>query len=182
MMEDGDLSRMMQRQNLFTPDKLPYAQGERPDVPCILCAVRDGDGRVRNLEIWRAKRSIITLNLYPYSPGHMMIFPKRHIKDVRSLHKVERDEIDRLVRLSLNVLDRIYSPHGYNIGYNMGEVSGASMEHLHLHIVPRYRNEIGFIDIINGTRVIVEDPLKTKARLIEAFKEDGGSFRTSNHP
>jgi diadenosine tetraphosphate (Ap4A) HIT family hydrolase len=56
------------------------------------------------------------------------------------------------------------------------------MEHLHLHIVPRYRNEIGFIDIINGTRVIVEDPLKTKARLIEAFKEDGGSFRTSNHP
>jgi ATP adenylyltransferase len=172
----------MKRQNLFTPHKLSYVQGKKPDVPCILCAVRDGDERVRNLEVYRGKMSIITLNLYPYSPGHLMIFPKRHIKDIRQLNKEEIDEIHHFLHLSLDILDRIYSPHGYNIGYNMGKASGASMEHLHLHIVPRYHNEIGFLDVINGTRVIVEDPLKTKARLIEAFKKDGGSFRASNHP
>lgn len=166
----------MKRQNLFAPDKLPYAQGERPGVPCILCAVRDGDNRVKNLEVWRGKNSIITLNLYPYSPGHLMIFPKRHIKDIREIDRMEMDEINRFIHLSLDILDDLYSPNGYNIGYNMGDASGASMEHLHLHIVPRYRNEIGFIDIINGARVIVEDPNRTKAKLIDAFRRNEGSL------
>lgn len=159
----------MRRTNLFVPDKLAYAHGERPNVPCILCAVKDKDNRVENLIIYEGIHLIITLNLYPYSPGHLMVFPKRHIVDLRELNEEEVCELHQLTSMSLDVLDNVYKPQGYNIGYNIGMASGASMRHLHLHIVPRYQNEIGFLDVINGARVIVEDPIKTKDKLKVAF-------------
>ena len=166
----------MTRYNLFVPDKLAYARGERPEVSCILCAIRDKDERIKNLVVYEGTHSIITLNLYPYSPGHLMVFPKRHLLDIREFDQEELKEQHCLTSMSLEVLDRLYQPHGYNLGYNIKRPSGASMEHLHLHIVPRYRNEIGFLDVINGSRVIVEDPTKTKEKLIEAFKAMGSDL------
>ncbi|HAV43220.1 TPA: HIT family hydrolase [bacterium] len=161
----------MERGNLFIPGKLPYARGKRPEVDCILCAIRDKDERVKNLVVYEVERFIVTLNLYPYAPGHLMIFPKSHLLDLREINQEDLKELHRLTTLSLDVLDHLYQPHGYNLGYNVGVVSGASMEHLHLHIVPRYRNEMGFLDIINGARIIVEDPVETKDKLKEAFKQ-----------
>jgi len=87
-----------------------------------------------------------------------MIVPKRHIIDPRSYLDSEVKSIDKWTRRILDVLDEIYDPSGYNIGYNIGNTAGASLEHLHLHIVPRFKNEIGFIDIIGGARVHVDDP------------------------
>lgn len=161
----------MYRDNLFVQDKLAYIHGKRPDVDCILCAVRDKDKKVEDLMVYEEIHFIITLNLYPYSPGHLLIFPKRHILDLREFEEKEVLELHKLTVMSLKILDHIYRPCGYNLGYNMGRVAGASVEHLHLHIVPRYRDEIGFLDVINGTRVIVEDPKKTRERLINTFKE-----------
>jgi ATP adenylyltransferase len=98
-----------------------------------------------------------------------MIFPKRHVVDVRELKEGEVLEIHRLAKMSLDILDELYKPSGYNLGYNIGSFSGASIEHIHLHIVPRYRNELGFIDIIGGSKIIVEEPSLTKEKLWEAF-------------
>lgn len=155
-------------------NKLSYAKGKRPDVPCILCAVAADDPRVDNLRLYREAGFFVTLNLYPYNPGHLMIVPERHCLDVRELSEDEVLRIHRLQVMTLGVLDQVYSPGGYNIGYNLGRTSGASIDHIHLQIVPRYRSEVGFFDILSDSRVIVEDPQVTKEKLEQAFAAAAG--------
>ena len=158
------------RNNLFVPSKMEYARGgKRPDVECILCSIVEESNEVARLDIHRSGRFVVALNLYPYTPGHLMVFPKRHIADVRMLNDQEAVELHELQNLCLDVLESVYQPHGFNIGYNMGEAGGASIEHLHLHIVPRYRRETGFIDIIAGSKIIIEDPKVSLTRMREAF-------------
>jgi ATP adenylyltransferase len=158
--------------NLFVPNKMDYARGKnRPDVDCILCAIVSGDERVEKLAVYQSELFFVSLNLYPYTPGHLMVFPKRHIVDIRELTSEEVEQLHDIQNLCLNVLDKLYSPRGYNIGYNIGNAAGASIQHLHLHIVPRYQRELGFIDIIGGAKIIVEDPNRTQHRLRETFRE-----------
>ena len=165
---------MKERQNLFVPDKMDYARGKRrPDVECILCAIVAGDERVERLDVYKSERFSVSLNLYPYTPGHLMVFPKRHIIDVREMTPEEVNELHVVQHRCLDVLDTVYSPAGYNIGYNIGSAAGASIQHLHLHIVPRYARELGFIDIIGGAKIIVEDPNHTRQRLREEFSARG---------
>ncbi len=160
------------RQNLFVPNKMSYARGKnRPDVACILCAIVEGSEKVERLEVHRTQLFTISLNLYPYSPGHLVIFPNRHLLDVRQLNSDEVKELHELQCLSVEILGQLYQPRGYNVGYNMGEASGASIAHLHLHVVPRYARELGFIDVISGARIIIEDPNTTQEKLQQAFQE-----------
>jgi ATP adenylyltransferase len=155
---------------LYVPSKMAYVKGKRPDVGCILCAVTAKDKRVSKLEIYRTSRWVVSANLHPYNAGHLMLFPARHVIDVRNLTKVEAQEMFTLQNLCLDVLDAVYTPDGYNIGFNIHRPAGASIEHLHLHIVPRYPNEAGFMDILSDTRTIVENPQQTVASLTAAYK------------
>jgi ATP adenylyltransferase len=157
--------------NLFSVNKLDYAKGKRPKVDCILCAVSDNNKLVDNLTIYEAAHFIVSVNLYPYNTGHIMIFPKRHLLDIREYTDEEILEIEFLTKTSMNILEEVYKPSGFNVGYNIGENSGASIPHLHRHIIPRYYNEIGVIDIIGGAKIIVEDPVLTKEKLIPIFRE-----------
>lgn len=157
-------------------NKMDYAKGKRPAVDCILCGVAENDPRVDNLAVFRNDSWLITLNLYPYNPGHLMVVPVPHYEDVRELNEGEVLELHRLQELCLRVLDREYNPSGYNIGYNLGVSSGASIAHLHLQIVPRYRSEVGFFDLLSDSRVIVEEPGVTKGRLEKAFREEAIGF------
>lgn len=157
--------------NHIVRNKLAYARGERPAVDCILCAVAQDDPLVDNLVIFRRDGWYITLNLYPYNPAHVMIVPERHCTDPRELSEEEALQMHRMQALTLNVLEREYRPDGFNIGYNVGRSSGASIDHLHLQIVPRYPSEVGFFDILSDSRVIVEEPRTTLKRLRAAFAE-----------
>ena len=160
------------RQNLFVPNKLPYAKGKnRPDVECILCAIVAKDDKVERLEVYRTELFIISLNLYPYSPGHLLIFPQRHVVDLRELNSDEVLGFHELQCLSFEVLSEAYQPRGFNVGFNMGETSGASIPHLHLHVVPRYQRELGFMDVIGGARIIIEDPIVTQENLRNLFQK-----------
>ncbi len=157
-------------------NKLDYVKGKKPPVDCILCAVVNKDARVEKLMVFQHGGYFVTLNLYPYNPGHLMVVPKKHYEDVRELSAGEALDIHHLQVLSLLVLDRLYQPGGYNIGYNLGKASGASISHLHLQIVPRYVTEIGFFDILSDSRVIVEDPPVTKEKLHDIFAEEAPGF------
>lgn len=150
---------------LFTPQKRDYVRGKRPNVPCIFCAVRDRHPEVARLVLDEDERVLASYNLYPYNPGHVILFPRRHVECLSDLTRAEvRAMHDWTLRI-VELLDAEYDPSGYNVGYNLGRPAGASIEHLHLHIVPRYLNEVGFIDVIGGARVYVEDPRRALSRL-----------------
>lgn len=163
--------------NLFSLNKLSYIKGKKPKVDCILCSIVSSNKDVVSLLVTEGTHTAICVNKFPYNSGHLLIFPKRHIIDYRELLPEEQKEMDELLRKSLDVLDSLYKPTGYNIGYNIGEFAGASIPHLHLHVIPRFKNELGFIDIVGGSKIIVEDPAVTMKRLNEAFKTVGGASK-----
>ena len=147
---------------------MDYVQGKtKPNVDCILCAVRDNDERVVTLKIYDDEYIFISLNLYPYNPGHLMIIPNRHVTSFLELTREEIIHINRTIQGIQLLLDELYSPKGYNIGINQGIIAGASIEHLHIHIVPRYGAELGYIDIVGKTRIVVEGLDSVKQKLTE---------------
>lgn len=158
------------KKHLFVPSKLDYVKGKRPQVDCILCAVIKHNQRVIDSSIFTTTLMTISLNLYPYNPGHLMVFPNRHIEHFEDLSLEEILEMHQLTVLSMRILQKHYQPQGFNIGYNLGESSGASIKHLHQHVVPRYKNELGFIDILSGSKILVEDPKCTLKKLRNAFQ------------
>lgn len=154
----------------FNFEKIAYLQGDRPPG-CILCLVNEGSSEVVNLTVYQERLFAVTVNLYPYNPGHVMIFPRRHLEDIRELTAEEERALHRVQRGILDVLDRTHSPAGYNIGFNMGLVAGASISHLHLHIIPRYPRELGIADLIAGKRVLVESPEVTAERIRSSIRD-----------
>jgi ATP adenylyltransferase len=154
-------------QYFFCFDKISYVQGKKPDG-CILCYIRENDPDVVNLTVYSDDFFIVSVNLYPYNPGHLILFPQRHITDIREFNSQEEMRLNVLQKEFLNILDKLYKPHGFNIGFNMGNVAGASIDHLHLHVIPRFPGETGIADFIGGKRVLVEDPRETTKKIKEA--------------
>jgi ATP adenylyltransferase len=152
----------------FNFEKIGYLKGSRPEG-CILCRIAREDPEVVRLVVFESILSIAVLNLYPYNPGHLLVFPKRHVVDVRSLGCDERKDMDDARDRCLDALDRAMKPQGYNIGFNQGLAAGGSIEHIHLHIIPRYSNELGIADLIGGKKVLVQNPLETQKVLREAL-------------
>ncbi|HUX36318.1 MAG TPA: HIT domain-containing protein [Rectinemataceae bacterium] len=156
----------------FNFDKIAYLRGKRPSG-CILCLYAEASDEVDRLVAAETESFMVALNLYPYNPGHVLIFPKRHVLDIRELSETESAELDRLTKRTVGVLEGLYSPGGFNIGYNMGYAAGASIDHLHLHVIPRYPREIGIAELIAGQRVLVEDPRDSLEAIRRAFEAAG---------
>ncbi len=179
------------RRHLFIPNKLAYIRGKkRPKVECILCAIVREDPAVDNLLIWRNDLLALCANLYPYNAGHLLLFPLRHIRDPRELTFREMHGMFILVNRCLEILDSLYEPCGFNIGFNVGDASGASIPHLHQHLVPRYPKELGFVDVVGGAKIIIEDPSLTMQKLRAEFAgfnlpgdtaEEGGGTTHKKH-
>ncbi|MBY9012425.1 MAG: HIT domain-containing protein [Candidatus Lokiarchaeota archaeon] len=148
--------------------KLEYVQGKsQPDVDCILCSIKENDEKVVSLKIYEDDICFVVLNLYPFNPGHLMCVPIRHITKYTELTKTELIHLNRTIQGLQLLLDDLYNPKGYNIGINQGGSAGGSIEHLHIHIVPRYGTELGFIDIIGKTRVLPEGLDSVKKKLTQ---------------
>ncbi len=125
-----------------------------------------------NLLVYNGDKAFVVLNLYPYNNGHLMIVPKRHTSDFPNLSKEELSECMDLLQKSELALRKVMSPHGFNIGANIGRVSGAGIEeHIHFHIVPRWNGDTNFMPVIGEVKVISQDLLETKIKLLQAFKE-----------
>lgn len=158
------------RQQLFIPNKRDYITGaSRPAVACIICSIINDEPGVANLLVWKNDVIAACANLYPYNAGHLLLFPLRHVNDPRQLNETEQKHMQTLLNFALDKLEAVYHPSGFNVGFNIGEASGASIEHLHQHVVPRYARELGFVDITAGAKIIIEDPQTTLTKLREAF-------------
>ncbi len=158
------------REYFYSFDKMSYVRGKRPEG-CILCAIRDQRTDTPELCVHRDALFVVTVNLYPYNPGHLLLFPARHLEDVRALTVEEAAHLHRLEAHFPTVLDRTHAPTAYNIGYNMGATAGGSISHLHLHLIPRFPNETGIADLVAGKRILVEDPRVTASRLREELAQ-----------
>lgn len=152
----------------FNFEKLAYVTGSKP-TGCILCLIRDNSPTVVNLTVHETELFLVSVNLYPFNPGHLLIFPRRHLTDLREYTVEESQELNMVVNDALGVLDTLYTPAGYNLGYNMGPAAGASIDHLHMHIIPRYPRELGIADLLAGRRALVESPVETARRVKDAW-------------
>jgi len=152
----------------FNFEKIAYLKEKKTDL-CTLCGLRDGDPGITDTVVHRTADTAVSLNLYPYNPGHVLIFPFRHVEDIRELNDSERRSLDSVLDKVLGALDSLYKPAGYNIGFNMGLEAGASIKHLHLHVIPRYPHEIGIAELLGGKRVLVEDLTLTREKLMNAL-------------
>ena len=155
---------------LYSFSKYDYVKSKKKaDYDCIICEILKNNDKLDNLIVYSSSLVSVSINLYPYNSAHLLIFPNRHITDIRELLANEENEITFLLKKSLDIIDELYKPSGYNFGYNMGTNSGASIAHIHQHIIPRYPNELGLADLIGGAKVMIEDPRVTKERLKERF-------------
>jgi ATP adenylyltransferase len=168
----------VKREYFFSFDKYSYITGPKPEG-CTLCLIRDRNPAVSDLSVYRDELFIAAVNLYPYNPGHLLVFPVRHLTDLRELTTAEERRLTALIRYLLDISDFVVNPAGYNLGYNMGHPAGASIDHLHLHIIPRFPNESGIADLIAGKRVLIEEPAETARRLGERIAQEPFSSSSS---
>ncbi len=119
----------------------------------------------------RGRLAYVVLNLYPYNNGHLMIVPFRHVATLEATTTEEREELMRFVRHAEMALTEAYRPQGINVGMNLGRASGAGIvDHLHVHLVPRWVGDTSFMGVVADTRVLPEDLASTKKRLQPIFE------------
>jgi len=110
---------------------------------------------------------MVVMNLFPYNTGHLEVIPIRHVKSLEELRKEELADLVEKVVKSIRLLKRALRPVGFNVGINIGEIAGASVEHLHVHIVPRYKRDFGFMEVTCETRVMPESIDETYKKLMK---------------
>ena len=141
---------------------------ETEDGGCIFCELK---GRNEALVLYRGRVCFVILNLYPYNNGHVMVVPNRHIAALTSTTADERTELMDLVRCAEMALAEAYRPDGINVGINLGRPAGAGvLEHLHIHLGPRWNGDTNFMGVVGNTRVIPEDLSQTAERLRPIFE------------
>jgi len=157
-------------EHLWTPWRSTYIAGKTGARGCIFCsALRSGNDK-ENLILHHAAHNFVMLNRFPYTSGHLMIAPNKHTSQLSELDESAADEMWRLARSVESIFTKIYRPDGLNIGMNLGEAAGAGIvDHLHLHMLPRWRGDANFMTVIGGTRVMPELLEDTFAKLQAAF-------------
>ena len=142
-----------------------------PASGCIFCdAAASTDPARAGLVVARGGLAYIVLNLYPYNNGHLMVVPERHVPSLAGLEPDELLEVAWLTQQAEVVLREAYAPHGINIGVNLGTPAGAGiLDHLHVHLVPRWDGDTNFMTVIGETRVLPEELPLTAARLRPLF-------------
>ncbi len=157
---------------LFTPWRMEYvSSADRKEAgECIFCRAATSNDDPETLTVWRWSSCFAMLNRYPYTSGHTMIAPLVHEGRLVRLPTETLAEMMEAVKVVVRVLDELYHPHGFNVGFNLGEAAGAGIpEHLHLHVVPRWRADTNFISVVGNARIIPEDLSTTYHRVRDAL-------------
>jgi ATP adenylyltransferase len=156
-------------EQLWAPWRLEYVQGGADAGGCVFCDGAAGEDAA-GLVVHRGERAYVLMNLYPYSNGHVMVAPYRHLAGPGDLDAGERAEMWSLLDRCVLALTTAMSPHGFNAGINLGRVAGAGVEgHLHLHVVPRWNGDTNFMPVLADVKVMPEHVTRTAAKLRAAW-------------
>jgi ATP adenylyltransferase len=136
----------------------------------MAAAGTSGNSDEEHLIVHRGDHNFVVLNRFPYTSGHLMVVPYRHVADLSGLDESMASELMALTRQSERHLRAVYRPDGLNLGMNIGESAGAGIAgHIHMHVLPRWTGDANFMTTIGRTRVLPEELPVTWRRLKEAF-------------
>jgi ATP adenylyltransferase len=139
---------------------------------CIFCQALEQKNDKKCFILHRGNHNFILLNKYPYTPGHLMIAPYKHLNSIELAEKKSSSEMMGLLSMCLGILREHYKPQGFNAGMNIGHSAGAGVaEHYHLHIVPRWIGDSNFMPLIGKTKVVLKDLHTTYDQLLVHFQE-----------
>lgn len=158
-------------ERLWAPWRMDYILGPKSDG-CVFCeAAEAAPERDRELHVLgRRRHGFALLNRFPYSHGHLMVVPNRHVSTLGDLSAQERFELMELTALCENSLSSALSPHGFNVGINLGKCAGAGIaDHLHIHLVPRWEGDSNFMPLLADTRIMPEHLDQTYDKLALLF-------------
>ncbi len=162
---------------LYAPWRHDYVNGktEKPQGPlknnCIFCHQFSQQDDEKYYIIKRFPRTAVMLNYYPYNAGHIMVLPFEHEGDLTKLSTETRTELMEVTSLSLPIIEKALDAQGFNVGINLGAAGGGGIpEHLHIHILPRWKGDTNFLEAIAGTRLISSDMHKVYQLLREGFE------------
>lgn len=162
----------MSLERLWAGWRSPYIEGmgstARP-AGCLFCGLLDlADEEALILE--RAARSFSVMNAYPYTSGHLMVVPHRHVGSISELDPEDASALMLGVQRATAAVERVFAPEGINIGINMGRAAGAGIPgHVHIHVVPRWEGDTNFMTAVAEVRVLPESLDRSAARLREAW-------------
>ena len=160
-------------ETLWTPWRMGYIVGKRPKG-CLFCLKQKEPPQKdrENYILHRGQGCFIMMNAFPYTNGHLMIAPYAHTASPEELEPAVRHELIDLTGLSVATLRQTINPQGFNIGMNIAEVAGAGVaDHLHVHVVPRWRGDTNFMSVLADTRLIPEALEATYDRLLQDFNK-----------
>ena len=162
-------------ERLWSPWRAKYiasgSSGDSKSGSCVFCEIaRDLANDEKNLVLHRGAHNFVVLNLYPYVSGHLLVVPYDHIGELDAAAKEITDELMDLTKRSQTVLRDVYKPTGFNVGMNLGVSAGAGVvDHIHLHILPRWIGDTNFMSTVAQTRVLPEDLETTHRKLRDKF-------------
>ncbi|HUT72129.1 MAG TPA: HIT domain-containing protein [Desulfatiglandales bacterium] len=157
---------------VWAPWRMEYVGSDQASEGCIFCPGDDRTQDEKRLILYRGEWSIVLMNRFPYSNGHLLIAPLRHISSFDSLSPDEKLDLLNMVERSMSVLKKVMNPAGFNIGMNLGKVAGAGVEdHMHFHIVPRWSGDTNYMTVLGEVRIIPEHIRATYEKLLPFFKQ-----------
>ncbi len=155
-------------ERLWAPWRMPYIVStvKLEESGCIFCGMLAEQEDEKNLILLRGGSSFVVMNLYPYNTGHLMVVPHRHTGEFSALTHAEHLELATQLDLCQRALKDCLSPHGFNLGMNLGRAAGAGIvDHLHYHIVPRWAGDANFMTSVSETKVMSESLTATFRRI-----------------
>ena len=154
---------------LWAPWRLEYIQRADEQDGCVFCRAAQGDD-ADGLVVSRGQQAFVLLNRYPYAAGHLMVAPYRHESEFGDLSADEATEIHRLAAAGLGALAQSMRPQGFNLGWNLGRIAGAGVvDHVHLHVVPRWAGDTNFMPVLADVKVIAETLEDTREKLVASW-------------
>ena len=145
---------------------MTYITAPKTSTGCVFCDALSGSDDRKSLLLARRDRAFLILNRYPYAAGHLMAVINRHVGTLPEAATDEMTGAMELVSLAISILSAEYRPEGFNVGLNQGRVAGAGIvDHLHIHVVPRWNGDNAFISVVGDTRVLPEALETTYDRL-----------------
>jgi ATP adenylyltransferase len=164
-------------EHLHAPWRIEYilAPKDNPGDSSIFTRIAQSNEDESNLVLIREKSCYALLNSYPYTGGHLMVVPYKQVPDLEGLTDEEMADLLKLTRKCQRALKRVMRPEGFNIGVNLGKVAGAGIiEHLHIHVVPRWGGDTNFMPVLTNTSVLPEAMRDVAARLRAALQAEAG--------